>query len=561
VGRPAAIKRPKPSATASWSTACPDWKERIKGRRSLLPDLPLDPVWADKGLRIFGNLRLPDVPGNPRLEDAAGEWFKDAVRGMFGAYDEANQSRHLSELFLLVPKKNSKTTYGAAFMLTAVILSQRPRAEFLLVAPTQEIAALAFSQVVGMIELDEALKPLFHVQDHIKRITYRRSGAFLKIKSFDPRVVTGSKPAGVLLDEVHVIAEAHDADRVIGQLRGGLVSQPEGFIAQITTQSERPPSGVFEAELRKARAVRDGKLIAPVQPILYEFPQEVDWRNVENWPMVLPNAGRSVYVPRLEQEYRSAREAGIGELTRWASQHLNVEIGLALQSDSWAGAEYWGAQADKSITLDSLLERCDAVEVGIDGGGLDDLLGLAVLGRDAETGKWLLWAHAWMHPIAFERRKANAGHYSTFAEDGDLTIVDQIGDDVLEVAALVRRVNESGLLDKIGVDVSGIASIVDAIVEAGIEQDRIVAIPQGWRLMGAIKTTERRLAAGDMLHDGSRLMTWCAGNAKIEPRGNAILVTKQAAGYAKIDPLMATFNAAALLALNPAPVGPAIFAL
>jgi len=29
---------------------------------------------------------------------------------------------------------------------------------------------------------------------------------FLKVKSFDPKVVTGSKPAGVLLDELHVIA-------------------------------------------------------------------------------------------------------------------------------------------------------------------------------------------------------------------------------------------------------------------------------------------------------------------------------------------------------------------
>ena len=58
-----------------------------------------------------------------------------------------------------------------------------------------------------------------------------------------------------------------------------------------------------------------------------------------------------------------------------------------------------------------------------------------------------------------------------------------------------------------------------------------------------------------IVHDGSALMTWCVGNAKVEPRGNAILITKQASGTAKIDPLMAMFDAVQLMAQNPAPPG------
>ena len=537
----------------TWDTSCRNWQDRIRAGRSLLPELPLLASEADRAVSIFNMLRLPDVPGRPRLADAAGDWQRDIVRALFGSYDPDAGVRYVREIFQLVPKKNSKTTTGAAIMLTAVLMSRRPRAEFLLVAPTQEVANLAFAQAVGMIEADAVLVAKFHVQEHIKRITYRPTGAFLKVKSFDPKVVTGSKPAGVLLDELHVIAESHDADRVVGQLRGGLISQPEGFLVTITTQSERVPAGVFRAELQKARAVRDGKLAAPILPLLYEFPPDVAWRDPANWPMVTPNAGRSITIERLVSEYRAAEAGGEEEMRRWASQHLNVEIGLALMSDRWAGADFWEAQGTGGITLDELLKRAEVVTVGIDGGGLDDLLGVAVLGRDSRTGQWIAWSRAWAHPSVLERRKSEAARFSDFADDGDLRLVDRIGEDVLEVAEIVSQSYMSGVMDKIGVDPAGIGGIIDALVAAGIPGELITGIPQGWKLTGAIKTTERKLAEGALWHGGTRLMAWCVGNAKVEPRGNAVVITKQAAGFAKIDPLMALFNAVALMSLNPAP--------
>ena len=540
----------------TWSCACPDWEARIRVGRSLLPNLPLVRPEADRGLAIFNRLRLPDVSGQPTLKEAAGDWMRDLVVAIFGAYDPEAKTRHLREYFALVPKKNSKTTGGAAIMVTAMLVNRRPRAEFLIVAPTQEVADLAFRQAVGMIDSDPVLSLKFHVQEHLKKITYRPTNAFLKVKSFDTKVVTGSKPTGVLLDELHVIAEHKDADRVIGQLRGGMISQPEAFLLTITTQSERPPSGVFRAELHKARAVRDGRLAAPLCPILYEMPDGTDWKDPTNWPMVTPNAGKSITVERLIPDFQAAEQAGEQELRRWATQHLNVEIGLALRSDRWPGAEFWERAAEPGgLTLDDLLDRSEVVCLGIDGGGLDDLFGLAVVGRDRATRDWLAWTTAWCHRGVLERRKSIAAKLREFEAAGELTIVDDELDDISAIVAIAERVKDAGLLACVGVDPAGLGELIEAFAEVGITQDEklLIGVSQGYGLMNAIKTAERKLASGTLRHSGSGLAAWCVSNLKIEPTATAIRATKQNAGDAKIDVAMALFNAVALMATNPEP--------
>ena len=51
--------------------------------------------------------------------------------------------------------------------------------------------------------------------------------------------------------------------------------------------------------------------------------------------------------------------------------------------------------------------------------------------------------------------------------------------------------------------------------------------------------------------DGSALMEWCVSNAKAELRGSNLYLSKQAAGSAKIDPLMALLNSVQLLEAGP----------
>lgn len=546
--------------TPEWTTACLDWADRIKHGRSIIPP-PIFPEEAEACLAVMRELRIVDAPGSPTIGEACGEWIFDLAASIFGAYDAESGRRLITEWFVLIPKKNFKSGLAASIMLTSLIRNWRQSAEFTILAPTLEVANNSFGPSRDMVQyVDEEepneLNDLIQVQTHIKTLTHREKNATLKVIASDSNAAAGKKSVGTLVDELWLFGKQPNAENMLREAIGGLASRPEGFVIYLTTQSDEPPAGVFKQKLEYARKVRDGEVYDPrFVPVLYEHPPEMvktgDCLKLENLPMVNPNIGRSVDRNFLEREYRKAEAEGKQSLLGFLAKHGNVELGLNLRSDRWAGADFWEQQGKPGLTLDDVFDRSEVVDVGIDGGGLDDLLGLAVIGRDRKTREWLLWTHAWAHPSVLERRKEIAPRLHDFAKQGDLTLVKDIGDDVYEVAEIVARCESSGLLDKVGCDPAGLGGILDALVEGEVPQEKVIGISQGWKMTGAIKTAERKLAEGGMVHAGQPLMNWCVGNAKVEPRGNAIVITKQASGTAKIDPLMATFNAVTLMSLNP----------
>lgn len=539
----------------NWSTACPDWEQKIVKGQSLMPCKPLFPEEAEMALDVFKSLVVTDVIGQPTMGEITRPWVFEFVAAIFGAYSEEENRRLIREFFLLIPKKNSKSTLAAFIMLTALIMNDRGSAELIILAPTKEVADNSFIPIRDAIKADEELSALLNISEHTKTITHRSTNATLKVVAAESNTVGGKKASWILIDELHLFQKNAGAASMFREATGGLASRPEGCIIYLTTQANEQPCGVFKQKLDYARDIRDGiKQNNKFLPLIYEFPKQMiedgEHLKKENFHIPNPNYGTSVDPVQLEDDFEQSRDGEESDFRDFLAKRLNVEIGINLRANRWAGAEYW-LQQSKKFTLDKLIEQSDVITCGIDGGGLDDLLGFAVLGRHAKSRKWWLWNHAWCNKTAVERRKENAPKYADYEEEKSLTIVERIGDDIDQLAAIAKKCFDSGKLDKIGLDPLGLGGLLDGLLDAGIPEDKMIAVAQGFKLMGYILTTERKLAEGNLYHAGQDLMTWCVGNARAVVKGNGMMISKQESGVGKIDPLIATFNAVALMSMNP----------
>ena len=544
---------------------------------SLVPP-PLFPDEANAALEVFKGLRIVDVPGQPTFGEACDQFVFDFVAAIFGAYDGETQTQLITEFFLLISKKNAKSTIAAGIMVTALIRNNRMANMLLVLAPTKQIADNVFTPAAGMVRADDDLRLILNVIDHQKTIRHRVTEAELKVVAADSDIVGGTKAGFVLIEEFWLFGKSPKAKAMLMEALGGLISRPEGFVVKLSTHSDEEPRGVFKEDLDEYRGIRDGTIVNRRKlGMLYEYPEDMlereAWRDPSTHYVTNPNIGRSVRSEWLAEKLTEALRGEGDGLQVFLSKHLNVPIGTRLSRDRWTGAQFWDDAVDRTLTVAELIRRCEVIVAGVDGGGLDDLLGLCLIGREKGSKRWLVWCHAWAWSVVWDRRKDIATKLDELVAEGSLTKCEMIGhnggpsidddnddetedltEDIRGVVDVLVQVRDAGLFpekEAIGLDPVGVTAIVDELATKDFTDEQFSAIGQGFKLSSAVKGSARKLAARTMRHAGSALMSWCVGNAKMEPRGTSAVAIVKASPSAKIDPLAAMFNAVMLMTRNP----------
>jgi len=537
--------------------SCPDWDARLEaGVFPLDVDqyLPyMNDKRSDQMLQIISRMRIPDLAGQPlRVGEYFPEW-QQTIAALIAGGLQPNGEQLIKTALISVPKKNDKSSFSACIMLALAMMSPRPNAEFLIVAPTQSISEISFKQMVGIIQADPQLAKLWHIQSHIKRCTFLPNKCTTQIKTLDPTVLTGTKAAGVLVDEGFLLSTT-ESSRIMTQVKGAGAAIKEQQTIIISTMSDKPASGWWKQELQLARDVRDGKTQVPgILPLIWEpSPEQMtDIANVckpEVWRRCNPNLDRSVSLDWLKQSFKSVLASGDEvELKRWLSQHTNCEISTLLGgNNTWPGIAHWSKAADKAVNFDWIRNHCSRIALGFDGGGSHDLTSLSMVGIDNDdSNKIYVYTKSWCYQ---ELMSQDRGHLGDAIKDGDLEVI-YPGEEIEFVSNLALDIYNDNPVDFLGVacDPAGIAAeLSHALVDAGVSQDKIIAVKQGFAIKPAWVSMFRKLSAGQMFHGDQELLNWAVSNCQLNDGG---FCSKKSA-LEKIDPIV-SIAAAVMLIQNP----------
>lgn len=532
------------ASSALPATACPDWAVRLQKRKLPIAThrLPMRTASAKHISAIFNQLTMPDLEGTPMIgELTETTWWMDEVgRALFGGDT-------VREAFVMVPKKQSKTSSGSLLYLAAYLANKVPQLSFTILAPTVSIAQFSFDQIVGAILQEPELIAITHIKRNEKRIEHLQTRAVLQVKSASLESLTGLK-GSVFVDELHLWGAMRDGQKLRSQLRGALAVNKAARALYITTQSDDVPAGVFKNMLSYARLVRDGTIVDPAfLPVLFEPWEGCDpWNDERHWQSLLPSyphiADRAFYHSLIAE----SNSSGPSAIVKDKSQYFNIEIGAGEGGNGWVLAQEYQKMVNPKLTLESLFKQAERIAIGVDMGGAGDLTALTVIG-ETKGGQWLVWTRGWLTTAGHEANVLNASRFQDFEDAADLVTI-EAGDDALAIVDLCTEARDTGKLAGVGVDPAAAADLADALEAAGFEMERdLHGIGQSaFRLAPAVRTLERRAEQKRLSFTKQDLMAWCLSNVIVTKKGNAPCIDKQNA-LDRIDPVAALLNAATIL--------------
>lgn len=289
-----------------------------------------DPMgYGERAVQFLQRLRHPASTAPKRAFQLA-PWQERIVRRIYGPRN-ADGSRIVKQVFLMIPRGNRKTSLAAALALLHLLGPEKVAAgQIIFAASDREQAGIGFREAAEIIRQDKRLEGVTKVYDAHnapKTIKSGLDGSTLKSVSSDGRAQHGTTPTFVLADEIHTWR----GNDLWEALQSGMAKRAGGLTV-IATTAGRGNEGLAAEMYAYARGVALGQIEnEEFLPILFE-PDEGDaWDDEEVWKRV--NPGLAYGFPDLEGLRSLAKKAKDSPSERYSFEQYNLNRWFANSRD------------------------------------------------------------------------------------------------------------------------------------------------------------------------------------------------------------------------------------
>lgn len=455
-------------------------------------------------------------------------WQRDeVVRPLFGTLN-ADGRRQYRTALIGIPRKNGKSTLGAAIALRLLFRDGEPGSEVYSAAADRDQAAIVFEIARGMVEANPGMAAIAKV--YRRSIVVPRTGSTYKVLSADAYTKHGLSPHGVIFDELH----AQPNRELWDVLTTGQGARRQPLTVAITTAGYDRQSICWE-QFDYGRRVANGSVDDPTFFFRWWGVDDgEDWDDERVWERAQPNLGVSVSREFLRAEARQARAQPARQNT-FRRLYLNQ---WTQASARWLDLRAWDATAGMVDEAQLRGRRCFG---GLDLASTTDLAALCwdFPGEDGvHEALWRFWAPTERLEDLDSR---TAGQASVWARQSILTLTEG---NVIDYRAILDQIDRDARafdVAELGYDRWGMTQLSQDLMDGGLT---VVPIGQGFASMSApTKELERLVLDGKYRHGGNPVMRWMVDNVVVrtDPAGN--VKVDKAKSTEKVDGVVAAVMA------------------
>lgn len=463
------------------------------------------------------------------------QWQRVIIEDLFGWKRRIDKTRKYRVLYFEVPRKNGKSTLGAAIALYLMFADREYGAQIVSAAADREQARIIFDMASKMVGNSAKLSELAAV--YRSSIAYYKYGNSYKVLSADAFSKHGKNLHGILFDELH----AQPNRELVDVLKTSTGTRLQPLEIYMTTAGYDRTSICWEyheyAIKVKEGIVKDDSFY----PVIYAAEQNDDWRKQETWEKANPNIGTTISYDYLERECKKAQEVPAYENT-FRRLHLNQ---WTEQESRMIQMHVWAQNARKFTPEELAGKQCWA---GLDLATTSDITALVLAFPVEKEIRLLPYFFVPAENMPGRYKKNPLANYPEWAHRGHLIATEGNVVDYDFIRNFINELAERYNIRKIAYDRWNATQLTTQLDGDGLDLE---PFGQGYKSMSApTKELLKRITAGQLIHPDNPVLNWMAGNVAAEADADGNIKPSKRRSKEKIDGIVAATMAIGLYILD-----------